>query len=80
MLIYQMPCSTGTERSPNKEKMKWLPKLMQPYQTLTLVRNDYIQFLQHKRVKPKASRSLLIKMLLYNEQTKATRLLNHFRN
>lgn len=53
---------------------------MQPYQTLTLVRNDYIQFLQHKRVKLKASRSLLIKMLLYNEQTKATRLLNHFRN
>lgn len=42
--------------------------------------NDYIQFLQHKRFKPKASRSLLIKMLLYNEQTKATRLLNHFRN
>lgn len=41
---------------------------------------DYTQFLQHKRFKPKASRSLLIKMLLHNEKTKATRLLNHFRN
>lgn len=80
IFIYQMVYSTGTERSPNTEKNEMAPKTDATLPNTYTGNNDYIQFLEQKRGKSKASSSLLIKMLLYNEHTKATRLLNHFRN
>lgn len=68
-----MPCNTGAERSPNQRKDGTAPKTDATLSNTYTGKGDYIQFLQHKRFKPKALRDLLIKMLLHNEKTKATR-------
>lgn len=68
-----MPCNTGAERSPNQRKEGTAPKPDATSPRTYTGKGDYTQFLQHKRLKPKAFRDLLIKMLLYNEKTKATR-------
>lgn len=68
-----MPCNTGAERSPNQTKDGTAPKTDATLPNTYTGKGDYIQFLQHKRFKPTAFRDLLIKMLLYNKTTKATR-------
>lgn len=68
-----MPCNTGAEGSPNQRKDGTAHKTDATLPNTYTGKGDYIQFLQHKRFKPKTFRDPLIKMLLYNEKTKATR-------